>query len=217
MGLKASRAVAQADQGERIPLSTKQHFLNLFWAVFPASVCLLIAVGAAIACLVMILNGPGVKEWIALGVLVLVVGFCLVFFLAFVPTIRLFLFSVRPGGYYLLTQSMLQRYAADNRLIEQIPFANIARVRLATATSGMDQETRYRVIKIKLKNLEESQTTLDPYLHRWSRKTQGQDIALIEGFFDVPLKSVYQKIKKHWRINNKDASAAEPDEDVPLV
>jgi hypothetical protein len=147
----------------------------------------------------------------------LVIGLCVVFFVAFLPSIRLFLFSVRPGGYYLLTQTMLQRYTGDDRLIEQIPFTNMARVRLATATSGVDQESRYRVLRIELKNLDDSQTILDPHFQRWSRKSQGQDIAMIESFFDVPLKSVYQKIKKQWRKCNKDIAIADPDDDLPPI
>jgi hypothetical protein len=66
-----------------------------------------------------------------------------------------------------------------------------------------------------LKNLEDSQTILDPHFLFWSRKSQGQDIAMIESFFDVPLKSVYQKIKKQWRKSNKDIATADPDDDIP--
>jgi hypothetical protein len=131
----------EADQVERIPLSSNKHFLNLFWALFPAGACLVIAVVGAIVCLVMIVNGVGIKELIAIAILVLVIGLCVVFFVAFLPSIRLFLFSVRPGGYYLLTDTKLQRFTGDNRLVEQIPFTNMARVRLATATSGVDQES----------------------------------------------------------------------------
>jgi hypothetical protein len=203
-------------QFERIPLSSKKHFLNLFWALFPAAVCLLISVVGVIVCMVMIVIGVGIKELIAIAILVLVIGLCVVFFIAFLPSIRLFLFSVRPGGYYVLTETMLQRYTGDDRLIEQIPFTNMARVRLATATSGVDQESRYRVLKIELKNLEDSQTILDPHFLFWSRKSQGEDIAMIESFFDAPLKSVYQKIKKRWRKSNKD-QAADPDEEVPSI
>jgi hypothetical protein len=208
--------MGEADQVERIPLSSKKHFLNLFWALFPAAVCLLIAVVGVIVCLVMLVNGVGIKELIAIGILVLVIGLCVVFIVAFLPSIRLFLFSVRPGSYYVLTETMLKRYTGDDRLIEQIPFTNMARVRLATATSGVDQESRYRVLKIELKNLEDSQTILDPYFLRWSRKSQGEDIAMIESFFDAPLKSVYQKIKKQWRKSNKD-QAADPGEDLPFI
>jgi hypothetical protein len=216
-GSKARRSVSRTDRDERIPLSSKKHFLNLFWALFPAGVCLVIAFGGAIACLVIVLNGLGVKELIAVAVLVLVIGLCLVFVVAFLPSIRLFLFSVRPGGYYLLTDTLLQRYTGDDRLVEQIPYTNMARVRLATARSGVDQESRYRILNMELKEDGDNHTILDPHFLAWSRKSQGHDIAMIESFFDEPLKSVYQRIKKRWQMSNKNSATADPDDDAGLL
>jgi hypothetical protein len=205
--------VSRTDRDEKLAFSSKKHVSNLLWAILPAGVCLLIA-GGLIAFVVILMNGVELKEVIALVVLLVVIGFCVVFVIAFLPTIRLFLFSVRPGNYYLLTDKRLERYTGDGRLVEQIPYSNIERVRLATATSGVDQESRYRLLSIELKEIDDCETLLDRHLHSWSRKNQGHDIALIESFFDMPLKLVYQKIKRRWRMSNGD-QVADQDEDRP--
>jgi hypothetical protein len=209
--------VSRAEQDERILISSKKHFLNLLWAIFPVGACLLIAVVVLMVCVVMMVNGIGVKELIALAILALVLGLCVVFIIAFLPTVRLFLYSVRPGSYYVLTPTVLQRYAADDRLVAQLPFANMARVRLATARSGVDHESSYRVLSIELRDLEDRETILDPIFLAWSRKSQGHDIAMLETFFDEPLKSVYQKIKKRWRTSNKSGANADQDDDAALL
>jgi phage FluMu protein Com len=137
-------------------------------------------------------------------------------FLASLPNWRLFVFSKIPSSsHYLVMSDRLVRYSRAGKVVEEVPFANIAEVRMLTRRSAVDPEETAKVLGIDLRNLDDRRTILDRQFCLWSQKMHRHDLVMIDNFFEVPLKSVYRKIKKRWEhwhethpVSTKDAPSA---------
>jgi hypothetical protein len=141
---------------------------------------------------------------LTLGVLVTVIAVWGVF--ASLASLRLFLFStILSSSHYLITADRLRRYSRRGKVLDEIPFGNIAEVRLVTRWltevmgEGADADVKARILHIDLRNPEHKKTALDCYLMRWSQQVHHADLALSEDFMGVPIGTVYRKIKKRWQ------------------
>ncbi|MCC6421003.1 MAG: hypothetical protein IT429_22430 [Gemmataceae bacterium] len=174
----------------------------LLWFLCFQLVSLAVGVGCLIAFVFVLVHEPvSFKMILALvmggGVAFVGLGY---FFVA-LPNYRLFFFSTIPSSdHYLVMRDRLQRFSCGGELVEEVPFANILEVRLITRRNEENPEVTARILGIDLRNLDSRATTLDPQFCRWSQKTQDYDLALIEDFFEVPVKQVYRKIKKRWEL-----------------
>jgi hypothetical protein len=64
---------------------------------------------------------------------------------------------------------------------------------------GADPDVKARIVHINLRNPEHKKTVVDYHLMRWSQQVHGADLALVEDFMAVPIRTVYKKIKKRWQ------------------
>jgi hypothetical protein len=141
---------------------------------------------------------------LTLGVLCTLIG--VGGFFASLASLRLFLFSTIPfSSHYLITADRLRRYSRNGKLLEEVPFGNIAEVRLVTRWltevmgEGADPDAKARIMHINLRDPADRKTVVDYHFMRWSQQVHDTDLALSEDFMDVPIKTVYRKIKKRWQ------------------
>jgi hypothetical protein len=178
---------------------------------------LLVTLGAIVGCVVIVLKEQVSFQMItgvAMVGLVGVVGLC--YFLMTLASWKLFFFSTIPSSsYYLVTSDQLVRYSRADEVLEEIPFANIADVSLVTKRNEENPEVTARVLGIDLRNLNDRKTILDRAFCRWSQKMHNYDLVLVEDFFDIPLKTVYRKIKRRWQTWQETHPGSAADADAP--
>ncbi len=192
---------SKAESEERLEFSKSALRKSMVWLLCFQSLAFVVAIGSAVGCVVVVLKEKVSFEMI-LGVvfiaLVAVVGFC--YFLMALTNWRLFFFSTIPSSScYGVQSDRLVRYSDADNVVEEIPFANIAKVRLVTRRSGENPEVTAKVLGIDLNDTDDSETRLDPQFHAWSQKMHHHDLVLIEDFFDMPIKTVHKVIKKRWK------------------
>jgi hypothetical protein len=190
------------DSEDRFAFSRSGLLKGLLWFLGFASIAFVVMVCSVIGCVLIVVNGPlsfeMIWKWVFLA-LAAMAGGC--YFLMALPNWRLFFFSAIPSSsYYLVKSDRLVRYSRANRVVEEVPFANIAAVRMLTRRNVENPEITAKVLGIDLRNLDDPQTILDRQFCRWSQKMHRHDLVMIDDFFDVPLKTVYRKIKKRWEV-----------------
>jgi hypothetical protein len=225
-------ATAAADPGvqteDEIAFSRSGLLKALLWVIGWQSICFLLAVGLPILIVLALRDFTlSVKSVTALIMAALgtVVGVCGL--LVSVANWRLFLGSTIPSSsHYRIGADRLQRYSRRGDLVEDIPFANIASVRLVTRRvrevwddPEVSPDATFKILRIQLHNTEHGSTRLDHQFLRWSQKMHKADVALIQDFFGDPLKTVSRKIKKRWKqwkaTAGQPVDAAEPDVTPP--
>ncbi len=192
---------------EEIPFSRKGLLLSLLWLIGWEVVCLSFAIGMPILVYLAITRqGVSLEAIIPLAIGVLATVFGVSGFLASLASLRLFFLSTIPSSsHYLITADRLRRYSRRGEVLEEIPFGNIADMRLVTRRltevmgEGADADVKARILHINLRSPEQKKTVLDHHFMRWSRQVHDTDLALSEDFMGVPIKTVYKKIKKRWQ------------------
>jgi hypothetical protein len=175
---------------------------GLVWFLGFQLLAFVVMVGSAIGCVVVVLLEPLSFRLIYVVIFAsLVAGVGLCYCLMLLPNWRLFFFSTIPSSSrYVVTSDRLVRYGRADGVVEQIPFANIAAVRLLTRRNVENPEITAKIIGIDLKNHEDRATILDRQFCLWSQKMHRHDLVLINDFFEVPLKTVFRTIKRRWQL-----------------
>src|SRR5262245_32097183 len=190
-----------------IPFSRTGLLKSLVWLIVWQVVCLAFAIGMPIlGYLAITRQGVNLEAIIPLTVCVLATLVGAWGVLASLASLRLFLFSTIPSSsHYLITADRLRRYSRRGRVLEEIPFGNVAEVRLVTRRltevmgEGADADVKARVVHINLRNPEHRKTVVDYHFLRWSQQVHDADLALSEDFMGVPIRTVYKNIKKRWQ------------------
>jgi hypothetical protein len=201
--VQGGAAPAERDEGfeETISFSRWGLLKGLAWFLSMHLIGLLMTVAAAIGCPLMVMK-ESVSFNMLMGLVMMalagVVGFC--YFVLTLPNWRLFLFSKIPSSdHYLVTEDRLVRYSRSDEVVEEVPFANIASVRLLTRRNVENPEITAKILGIDLIDPDDPETTLDHHFCRWSQKMHGHDLVFIDDFFGGPIKAVSRKIKKPWQ------------------
>jgi hypothetical protein len=173
----------------------------LVWLLGFQLLAFVVMVSSAIGCVVVLIIEPISLRMIGgLIFIALVAMVAVCYFFMAMSNWRLFFFSTIPSSsHYLVMPDRLVRYSRAGKVVEEIPFANIAAVRSLTRRNVENPEITAKVIGIDLNNLDDRKTILDRQFCLWSRTVHRHDVVLIADFFDAPLKVVYQKIKKRWQ------------------
>jgi Concanavalin A-like lectin/glucanases superfamily len=169
--------------------------------------CLIFAIGMPIlGYLAITRQGIDLKGIIPLILCVLATLVGVIGFHSSLPSLRLYLFSTIPySSHYLITADRLRRYSRRGKLLEDIPFSNVAEVRLVTRRltevfgEGADADVKARIVHIDLHNPEDAKTVVDCHFMRWSHQVHHTDLALIEDFTDLSIRTLGKKIKKRWQ------------------
>ena len=197
-----SSSEPETESGVMIEFSRPGLLKALVWLLSLQFIGFLFMVGFTIGCVVLVLKVPVSFKMILVLVmagLLAVAGFC--YFWAALANWRLFFFSTIPSSScYMVESDRLRRYSRkDDEVVEEIPFANIASVRFLTRRNVENPEITAKVIGIDLRNPNAHGTTLDRQFFRWSQNIHHHDLVLIDDFFDIPLKTVFKKIKNRWQ------------------
>jgi hypothetical protein len=205
----AYRPIAQSEPQfeDEIPFSRMGLLKSLLWLIAWQVGCLALAIGMPIIGYLAITRQGVTLEAIiplTIGVLATVIGVWGVF--ASRASLRLFLFStILSSSHYLITADRIRRYSRRGKVLDEIPLSNISEVRLVTRWltevmgEGADADVNARIVHINLRNPEHKKTVVDYHFMRWSQQVHGADVALSEDFTDVPIRTVYKKIKKRWQ------------------
>src|SRR5262249_53291176 len=129
---ETSRAPEDREDEETFSFSRSGLLKALVWYVCFQLLAFVVMVGAAVGCVFIVLKEP-LSFKMVLGVafagLGAVAGLC--YFLMALPNCRLFFFSTIPSSScYLVTSDRLLRYSRADKVVEEVPFENIADVRL---------------------------------------------------------------------------------------
>jgi hypothetical protein len=212
-GYDAAAAGAAVDHApgpqfeEEIPFSRMGLLKSLVWLIAWQVGCLAFAIGMPIlGYLAITRQGVTLQAIIplTLGVVVTVIAVWGVF--ASLASMRLFLRStILSSSHYLITADRLRRYSRRGEVLEEIPWGNVAEVRLVTRRltevmgEAADADVKARIVHINLRNPEHKKTVVDSHFMRWSQQVHHADLALSEDFMGVSIRTVYKKIKKRWQ------------------
>jgi hypothetical protein len=190
------------DSEDAFPFSRWGLRKALLWYLCFHTLSFLVGVAGAVGFVLILLKEPLSIQMIlqlATAGCATVAGLC--YWVVSMPNWRLFFASTIPSSTeYVVTDDRLVRYASGDRVVEEVPFANITHVRLVTRRNQEDPEISARILGIDLRSLDDQQTTLDHSFCVWSQKMHRHDLVLIQDFFDDPLKTVYRKIKQRWQL-----------------
>lgn len=192
---------------DEIPVSRTGLLKSLMWLIAWQVVCLAFAIGMPIlGYLAVTRQTLTLESIIPLIVCVLATLIGIWGLIASLNSLRLFLFStILSSSHYLLTADELRRYSRSGKVLEKIPFANVAEVRLVTRRltevmgEGADPDVKARIVHINLHNPELQNMVVDHHFMSWSQQVHNTDLALSEDIIGVPIKTCYKKIKKRWQ------------------
>jgi hypothetical protein len=148
------------------------------------------AVICAVFGVVHLLNG-----WVGIALLGLAGLFGLIgvaFTLGLLRSSRFYWLSMRQSAHYVLTEDSLQRVGWSGAVLEQVPYANLKRVRLKTGTSLNGNAMQY--IGIKVGDRRDRNTLLDPLGHPWSRGWKF-DVVIMDASLKGPLEPLYEALQ----------------------
>ncbi|MBN9522525.1 LamG domain-containing protein [bacterium] len=198
---EAEGRVSAPDDEDVIEFSRGRFRRSMIWLLGFQALALLVGVGCLFGCLALPWLEPLSLKMLTAEVFaggVALVAFC--YFYAGVCSWKLFFVSTVPASdYYLLTADRLRRYTRRGDLVEDIPYANVADVRLITRTADDNPDVKVRLLGIDLRDPDHPKTTLDETFFRWSRQMYQHDVVLIEEFFAGSLRGVHKKIRRRWQ------------------
>jgi hypothetical protein len=194
----ASSPEDDQDSGEKLAFSQWSLRKSMIWLLVMQLAAFVVMVCSPIGCVLIVLNKPMSFQMVlelATAGFATVAGFG--FFFMALPNWRLFLFSTIPSSsHYLVKEDRLVRYSRGNKVVEEVPYANIADVRMLIRRDVENPEITAKVLGIDLISFDDRGTILDRQFCRWSQKVHRHDLVLTQDFFAVPLKTVYRTIKK---------------------
>ncbi len=118
------------------------------------------------------------------------------FTLGLLRSSRFYWLSMRKSACYVLTEASLQRVDWNGVALEEVPYANMKRVRLKTSTAMNGNAMQY--IGIKVANKLDRNTHLDPYGRSYNRGWKF-DVVILDANLKGPLEPLYEALQAQQR------------------